>query len=60
VALDDLAREIEIAGQELANVLGSRPSDIVVKPTRSAKRTLTRRRSATRASLPVAAAERQG
>ena len=52
VALDDLAR----AGRSSASAArgpssASRPSASVVKPTRSANRTVTRRRSATGASL---------
>ena len=55
VALDDLARQVEVARQELAHVLGSRSSAKGVKPTRSANRTVTSRRSATGADVANAA-----
>ena len=45
VALHDLAALLEVAGQELPDLLGVARSESVVKPTRSANSTETRRRS---------------
>ena len=60
VQLHDLGRGLEVAAEELADRLGVAVLGDVVKPTRSVKRTVTRRRSASavggRRSGPGAAA----
>ena len=56
VALDDGSRRLEVEREKLARVLRVALSDAAVKPTRSAKRTETRRRSAAGALAAGAAA----